>query len=111
MKTTLAVTLVIIAAFGLPRMEYSFYNPPVGVVASGRDEVQQEPHERELLHISVTAGDVKRVAALPTLAQLSAFYGLEDSLPCSVRRSFESDDLALAQRPRPVGSSLTLCLN
>src|SRR5436309_4529271 len=99
MKTVLAVALAIIVAFGLPRLQYGFYNPPVGVVASGRDEVQQEPHERELLHISITAADVKRVGALPTLAQLSAFYGLEDSLPCSVRRSFESDDLALAQRP------------
>jgi len=111
MRRVTAVALVIIAAFGLRRMEYGFYNPPVGVAASGRDELQPEPHERELLHISVTAADVKRVGAMPTLAQLSAFYGLEDSLPCSVRRSFESDDLALAQRPRPVGTLLTFCLN
>jgi hypothetical protein len=102
----LIVPLAIVAliAIALTRVDYGFYNPPRGVPAVGRDEVPLDPHARELLHVTATE-------AQPTLAALSHFYGTDDSLRCSVKHTFNSDDLAVANRPLTKGTDVTLCLN
>lgn len=104
------IALVAIVA-ALSRADYGFYNPPRGVAAAGREEPSAEPHAHELLRLTVSEADVTRDHGHVTLTTLSHFYGTEDSLPCSVKRSFSSDNRVLADRPLTRGTTVTLCLN
>lgn len=111
MRVLLGVMVAILLAGLGSRVDFGFYNPAHGVASGGRDEVLPEPHDRELLHLTVTPADQKQIGSVPTVATLSAFYGVEDSLPCSVKRTFDGNDLKLADRPRPPGTVSTLCLD
>jgi hypothetical protein len=111
MRAIVIAALTVLAIVLLVGGESDFYNPPRGVPAAGRDETVDEPHERELLRMTLTTADVNRFGGAPTLRQITTFYGVQDSLPCTVERTFESNDITLADRPRPVGSVITVCLN
>jgi len=58
-----------------------------------------------------TSATGQRFKGKVTLTTLSELYGTKDSLPCSVKRTYNSDNLAAANWPIPVGSTATLCLN
>lgn len=110
-KIVLALCLLAILLPLLWWVDYSFYNPARGRWVPGRDEVAKDPHEREMLFVRVTAADVTRFGGSPTLAQMSRFYGTDDSLPCTVRQTLKTDNLAGRNRPLRVGTLITLCLN
>jgi len=99
------------AVVALRFVDYGFYSPHRGVAAAGSPDTPTDPHARELLPLTVTDADVTRFHGRVTLAALSRFYGTDDSLRCSIQRTFSSDDPAVANRPLPVGSAVTLCLN
>jgi hypothetical protein len=111
LKRLLAIAFFIVLLLALQHVDYGFYNPPVGVEAPGRDQALEDPHEREMLRVTVTAEDLKRFGGTVTLIRLSEFYGVADSLPCSVEKTFHTNDITVAQRPRPLNSTLVLCLN
>jgi hypothetical protein len=104
----LALTAIAVA---LSRTDYGFYNPPHGVAAAGREEAPADPHAHELLQLAVREADITRDHGHVTLTTLSHFYGTDDSLRCSVKRSFNSDNPTLANRPLTRGTTVTLCLN
>ncbi|MDP9190651.1 MAG: hypothetical protein M3P06_03000 [Acidobacteriota bacterium] len=111
-RIAIAVVLVALVVVALLRVDYGFYNPDRGVTAAGRDEVLKDPNERELLRFTLSAADIQRFrGTAPTLTQIARFYGTQDSLRCSVRRTLNSDDLTRADRPLRPGTLVTLCLN
>ena len=110
MKMLLLAAALIIAIAAIP-LDYGFYNPPKGTAAAGRADKPDTAHERELLKIVVTNADVQRLGGKVTLRTLSDLYGTKDSLRCSIKRTFETDNLAAADFPIPAGSTATLCLN
>jgi hypothetical protein len=110
MKALIVLAVAIVALAAIP-LDYGFYNPTKGAAAPGRVDQPATTHEREMLPIVITAADVQRFKGKVTLTTLSELYGTKDSLPCSVKRTYNSDNLAAANWPIPVGSTATLCLN
>ena len=106
----IVVTLVIVVVL-LWRVDYAFYNPRLGVAATGADVVSNNPHERETLQLTITDEHLRRFNNRLTLTRLVEFYGTEKSLPCSVRATFNTNDVAVAQRPLRRGSIVAICLN
>jgi hypothetical protein len=102
-----AVLIVLIAV----PLHYGFYNPAKGVPAAGRAEQLVDPHEREVLQLTITQADLARFQGKVTLAALSDLYGTKDSLRCSVTRTYSNDNLAAAHWPIEAGTQVKLCLN
>ena len=88
----MAVALLVIVAIVLVavRVDYAFYNPTKGVAAAGRAEKAVDPHERELLRITVSDAEIARFKGKVTLNALSELYGTKDSLRCSASRQQSS---------------------
>ncbi|MFL6247170.1 MAG: hypothetical protein ACJ74H_14150 [Thermoanaerobaculia bacterium] len=109
----IAIGLVAIVAIVLVamRIDYAFYNPPKGVPAAGRAEQAADPHERELLRLTVSDAELARFNGKVTLNALSDLYGTKDSLRCSVIKTYQNDNMAAANWPLPRGTQVTLCLN
>ena len=109
----IAVALVVIVAIVLVavRVDYAFYNPTKGVAAAGRAEKAVDPHERELLRITVSDAEIARFSGKVTLNALSDLYGTKDSLRCSVIKTYQNDNLAAANWTLQRGAKVTLCLN
>ncbi len=109
----IAASLVVIMAIVLVavRLDYAFYNPPKGEVAPGRGEKAVDPHERELLRITVSDAEIARFNGKVTLNALSDLYGTKDSLRCSVMKTYQNDNMAAANWPLTRGTQVTLCLN
>lgn len=101
------VAIVLVAA----RVDYAFYNPAKGAVAPGRAEKAVDPHERELLRITVSDAEIARFKGKVTLTALSDLYGTKDSLRCSVIKTYRNDNMAAANWPLSRGTQVTLCLN
>jgi hypothetical protein len=110
---SVAIALVSLVAIALVamRMDYAFYNPPKGTVAPGRGEKAVDPHERELLRITVSDAELARFHGKVTLNALSDLYGTKDSLRCSVMKTYQNDNPAAANWPLARGTQVTLCLN
>lgn len=107
----IALVAVVVLVLAVMPLDYAFYNPPKGVAAPGRAEKAVDPHERELLRMTVTDADLARFKGKVTLSALSDLYGTKDSLPCSVIKTYENDNLAAANWPLERGTPVTLCLN
>ncbi|HEU4889593.1 MAG TPA: hypothetical protein VFV49_17035 [Thermoanaerobaculia bacterium] len=109
----IAIALVAIVAIVLVavRVDYAFYNPAKGVAAAGRVEKAVDPHERELLRITVGDADIARFKGKVTLNALSDLYGTKDSLRCSVIKTYQNDNMAAANWNIQKGTPVTLCLN
>lgn len=109
----IAIALVAIVAIVLVavRVDYAFYNPTKGVAAAGRAEQAVDPHERELLRLTVSDADVARFKGKVTLIALSDLYGTKDSLRCSVIKTYQNDNMAAANWNIQKGTPVTLCLN
>ena len=103
----IAVATLLVAV----RLDYGFYNPPKGVAAAGRVERAADPHERELLRLTVTDADIARFKGKVTLNALSDLYGTKDSLRCSVIKTYQNDNMAAANWTLARGTQVTLCLN
>lgn len=106
----IAAVLLIVALAALP-LDYGFYNPPKGTAATGRAETPVDPHARELLRIAISDADVARFNGKVTLRALSDLYGTNDSLPCSVQKTYGNDNAAAANWPIAAGTTVSLCLN
>jgi hypothetical protein len=109
----IAIGLVVIVAVVLVavRVDYGFYNPPKGVAAAGRAEKAIDPHERELLRLTVSDADIVRFKGKVTLNALSDLYGTKDSLRCSVSKTYQNDNMAAANWTLARDAQVTLCLN
>lgn len=107
----IALVLVVATLLVVLAVDYAFYNPPKGVAATGRAEKAIDPHERELLRITVTDADLARFKGKVTLSALSDLYGTKDSLRCSVSKTYQNDSMAAANWPIQRGTPVTLCLN
>ena len=105
-----AVLLVVVTA-ALLHSDFAFYNPRRGLCSAGKDAPLQQAHEREILTITINEGYVRRFHRAPTLAQIATFYGVSDSLRCSVRQTFHSDEKTAAERPLPPQTEVKLCLD
>jgi hypothetical protein len=110
-KIIITGALLVLVAGALSYLDYGFYNPKRGVAGAGRDENAKDPHERELLPVTISDEDVQRFNGHPTLANVAQFYGTEESLRCSVNAMFSTTDIAVAQRPLRRGMVVILCLN
>jgi hypothetical protein len=104
------VAIVVIALVAV-RVDYGFYNPPKGVPAAGRAEKAIDPHERELLRLTVTDADIARFKGKVTLNALSDLYGTRDALRCSVIKTYQNDNMAAANWTLARDAQVTLCLN
>jgi hypothetical protein len=109
-RVLVVLALLLVALAAIP-LDYGFYNPPKGVAAAGSMVEPVQTRERELLQLVVTEADVARFKGKVTLTALSDLYGTKDSLPCSVKRTYNSDNMASANWPIQAGSTATLCLN
>jgi hypothetical protein len=110
LKTIGAFLLVIVIVLAA-RSDFGFYRPDVGAAAQGHEEVQAEPHQREIMRIVVRPEDLQRFGNALTLKRLSEFYGVDDSLPCSIRKTYGNTDPALANRSLRADQVVWICLN
>jgi len=108
---TMAALLLIATIALLIRSDYGFYRPVAGALAAGQEEVQQQAHQREVVRLTIRAEDLQRFANALTIKRLSEFYGVDDSLPCSIRYTFSNTDPELATRKLRTGQVVSLCLN
>ena len=107
----MALGVIVVIALVAVRADYAFYNPTKGVAAAGRAEKAVDPHERELLRITVSDAEIARFQGKVTLNALSDLYGTKDSLRCSVIKTYQNDNLAAANWTLARGTQVTLCLN
>ena len=106
-----ALAAAVLAVLIAVPLDYGFYNPATGVPAAGRAEQPVDPHQREVLELTITKADLARFQGKVTLAVLSDLYGTKDSLRCSVTRTYSNDNLAAAHWIIDEGTPVKLCLN
>jgi hypothetical protein len=109
-RLPVAWLIIVVAGAALLPLESGFYNPPLGAVASGLKQETTTLEEREVLELTVSPDDVARLGR-PTIETFSEWYGTQDTVECSIRRTFASDRPVYATRSLPLDTKVFLCLD
>jgi hypothetical protein len=112
MKALLIVIASVAALVpALSRVDYAFYNPPRGEVSIGRARDDTSLEVREVLTFTVSREDATRLGANPTIERFADFYGTRETIACSLRRTWKSDNKVYLTRALSIGQSVSLCLD
>lgn len=111
--------LIVLVAIGLAAtLGYEFYAPVVGQIAAGDEQEARPAVPRNRALVKVEAYMTRQSGrALPTMADMVRFYGLEDdTLECAVQENYgEAASPAaiqvLSNRPVQIGEEIILCLD